>query len=395
MRRLIPFLLALLLIAALLRIEFFFTILYLFFAVYLLSRLWMQQAVKQLRAERRFTNRAFLGEAVEVQLRIENAGWLPVPWVEVCDTFPVELRAPSFFRQVLPLGAHEQRTFRYTLDCRKRGYYKIGPLQLKTGDLLDAATAEDVVIAPEHLIVYPQVLPLDKLGLPTHSPLVALPAQARIFEDPARIMGVRDYHAGDSLRRIHWTASASAGRLLVKQYQPSIARETLICLDLDPDNYELRRRYTAPELAIVAAASLASHITERERLPVGLATQAFDPLADAPVTFSLPPRRERAHLMGILETLARVQLAEKQPPFPDFLRRQSVARAWGTTIVVISGSASASLFDTLIYLKRSGFAVALLLAQPRRLPEELEGMAGLVGIPIYPLWNPGDVGAIQ
>ncbi|NIN74493.1 MAG: DUF58 domain-containing protein, partial [Xanthomonadales bacterium] len=98
---------------------------------------------------------------------------------------------------------------------------------MQTGDLLGIERRSVARAEPSYLTVYPRVVPLQKLGLPTRSPLVALPAGAHLFEDPARVMGVRDYQPGDSPRRIHWTATASAGRLLVKQYQPAIARETL------------------------------------------------------------------------------------------------------------------------------------------------------------------------
>ena len=304
MRNFVPFLLILFVIAALLRVDFFFTIVYLFFAVYLLSRLWTPRTVKHLHVQRRFVNRAFPGDSVKVDLTVHNVGWLPIPWLEVHESLRVELTAPPFYREVVSLGPRERRHFYYTLHCRRRGYYPIGPLTMQTGDLLGIVRPSQVQAAPDHVIVYPRVVPLQQLGLPTRSPQVALPARSPLFEDPARVMGVRDYQRGDSPRRIHWTATASAGRLLVKQYQPSIARETLICLDLNQEDYERRQRYTATELAIVVAASIANHIVVREGLPVGLTTEAWDPLLDDRARFFLPPRSERAHLMSLLEVLA-------------------------------------------------------------------------------------------
>jgi len=245
-------------------------------------------------------------------------------------------------------------------------------------------------VAPEHVIVYPRVVPLQQLGLPTRSPLAALPARLHLFEDPARVMGVRDYQRGDSPRRIHWTATASAGRLLVKQYQPAIARETLICLDLDQEDYERRQQYTATELAIVVAASIANHIIVREELPAGLITEAFDPLSEEQSQFLLPPRSERAHLMSLLEVLARVQIATESS-FVDLLRRESVKLSWGTTLSVITGRESEALFDTLVYLRRAGFAVALILVQSTRPSAELQKRADLLGVPVHRVWRERDL----
>jgi uncharacterized protein (DUF58 family) len=398
MRNFVPFLLILFVIAAFLRVDFFFTIVYLFFAVYLLSRVWTRRTVNCLRVQRRFTDRAFCGEQVTVDTVVHNAGWLPIPWLEVHESLPVELTVPPFYREVVTLRPRERRRFHYTLHCRRRGYYPVGPLRMQTGDLLGIVRQAQAQVEAEHVIVYPRVVPLQQLGLPTRSPLVALPARWHLFEDPARVMGVRDYQQGDSLRRIHWTAtarlsslkSASVGRLLVKQYQPAIARETLICLDLDEAGYERRQRYTATELAIVVAASIANHIIVREGLPAGLATEAWDPLSDDRARFFLPPRSERAHLMSLLEVLARVQIAPGTS-LADLLRRESVKLSWGTTLSVITGRESEELFDTLVYLRRAGFAVALILVQPAHPSAQLQKRADLLGVPIHRVWRERDL----
>ena len=246
------FLVTLFIIAAYLRVEFFFTLLYLFLIVYLLARVWARRSLVRLRTHRQYTDHAFFGDQVLVDAVVQNASWLPVPWLELHESLPVQLTTPPFHRAVVSLGSREKTRFQYTLHCRQRGYYAIGPLTLQTGDLLGMIGRSQVQLPPQTIIVYPQILPLHQLGLPTHSPMVALPATSHLFEDPTRVMGVRDYQQGDSPRRIHWTATASADRLLVKQYQPSIARETLICLDLNEDDYGARQRLTATELSIAS-----------------------------------------------------------------------------------------------------------------------------------------------
>jgi uncharacterized protein (DUF58 family) len=207
-------------------------------------------------------------------------------------------------------------------------------------------------------------------------------------------MGVRDYQWGDSPRRIHWTATASTGRLLVKRYQPSIARETLICLDLNQGDYGNRQLHTATELAIITSATIAHHITIREKLPVGLATQAYDPLSDEFAKFYLPPRSERAHLMGVLEVLARVQIAP-MPPFVDLLRQSSLNLSWGTTLLVITGGLNEALIDNLIRLRRAGFAVALILVQPKHVSAEDQARAELLSVPIHYVWSESNLEAWQ
>jgi uncharacterized protein (DUF58 family) len=391
MTDLIPFLLLLFVIAAFLRVDFFFTVVYLLLTVVLISRVWVQRAASQLSAAREFTPRAFPGDRVAVDLTVRNAGWLPVPWLEVDESRSVEL-ASSPFQRVVSLGRREERTFAYTVVCRRRGVHPIGPLTLRTGDLLGVARRRFVRLEADHVIVYPRVVPLRQLGLPTRSPHVALPATAHLFEDPARIMGVRGYQRGDSQRRIHWPATARTGQLLVKQYQPAIARETLVCLSLNREDYARRTWYSATELAIVVAASIANHVILREKLPAGLLTEAWDPLAEETVPFSLPMRSERAHLMSILEVLARVEVAP-DAVFVDLLRRQSVKLPWGTTLTVVTGRGDQAMLNTLVYLRRAGFAISLVLVQPGDPADALQDQADLLGIPVHRVWREADLEA--
>ena len=390
MTGLVAFMLISLVIASLLRVDFFFSIVYLFFLAYVLSRLWVRWMCKGLRVERRFVDHAFFGDEVTVRLDVHNATWLPVPWLALHESLPVQLATPSGYRRVLGLGPRGRREFQYALHCRQRGYYSVGPLSIETGDLLGIARTGRMQIPSEYMIVYPKIVSLEQLGLPTHSPQVALPAASPLFEDPTRLMGVRDYQRGDSPRRIHWTATASAGRLLVKRYQPAIARDTLICLDMDRDGYGQRQQYSASELAIVVAASIAHHIAVRERLPVGLTTEAQDPLVDTSVRFFLPPRRERTYVMQVLEVLARVQMTQGTP-LAQLLRRGSADLSWGTTIVVITGRESTALFDNLVYLRRAGFVVSLVLVQPTRPSADLQRHADLANVPVHRVWHERDL----
>lgn len=390
MQRFGPFLFILLLIAIVLRLNMFFAVLYLFLALASMSYFWMRRREKHVYANRNFVDRAFFGDRVRVELRVHNSSWLPIPWLQLHESLPIDLFSPPLKGRVISLRPHERWQMSYTLSCRRRGYYAIGPLVMTTGDVLGLVRNSTMQVAPDHLIIYPKILPLHRLGLPTHSPLVVLPTRSPLFEDPSRVTGVRDYQRGDSPRRIHWTATASTGRLLVKQYRPAIARETLICLDLDEEDYERRQRFTATELAIVVAASVAHHIIVQEGLPAGLTTEALDSVTEQQVRFFLPPRSERTHLMRLLETLARTQMVQ-ETSFLDLLRRASVRLAWGATLLVITGRESTVLFDTLVQLQRAGFAVALVLVQPTHPADDLRKRAELLSLPIHRVWQERDL----
>lgn len=382
-------------LAVLLRVEFFFYILYLLFGVYFLARAWTSRNLGRLAYKRVFSRRVFLGERIPVELQIANGGLLPIPWLKVSESLPIELKSPASYRQVTSLAPRERVVLRYELNGRQRGYYRLGPLYLSTGDVLgigDSETRERDSHA-DHLTVYPEIVPLHKLGLPSHTPFGTLHSKDRIFEDPTRITGVRDYFPGDSFRHINWKTSASTGKLQVKQYEPAISLETAIYLNLNKGEFQQGGWRRATELAIVVAASIAAHLAE-ERQAVGLRTNGRDPLAVQDGTIGLPVRKGRAHLMGILDILARVQ-AGPGCPFVGLLRRESLDLPWGSTAVAITSRESEELFPSLIQMQRRGFNVVLILVAPDRAFRSTRARARQLGIQAYRITRREDMSVWQ
>lgn len=394
MSALVSFLVVLLLLAALLRIDFFFYLFYLVVGLVVLGRWWAQRAVRVVTYERRFPERVFWGERPDVRLDIRNKGYLPVLWLHVHDSLPIELRSPNFFQQALSLLPGEQVSFSYQLECRRRGYYPLGPLALEAGDLLGTTRISLAYTSPDTLVVYPRIIPLRELGLPSRTLYGSLRSKQRIFEDPTRVMGVRDYVPGDSLRQVAWKTSAVVGRLQVKRYQPAIALDTTIFVDLDKRDYSQMRLWVATELAIVVAASVASWLVER-RQAVAVGTNGRDPLAAGeegaearPAT--LRPRKGRDALMRILDLLARVEMSDG-PDFPAFLQRETSRLAWGSTIVVVTGRVREELFEALARLRKSGFSVVLISVDPSTAFQAIRKRAGTIGVPSYEVWEEAEL----
>ena len=391
---------AMVFLAASFRITFFYYVLYVFLLVALLARLWVRRAWKRLEITRAFDDHVFLDETVRLRLRLANTGRLPVPWVRVEDKLPRRLSHEDAYRAVVSLLPHESRTLEYQFRAGRRGYYPVGPIQVELGDVFGFYTRSMSTAAPSYLTVYPKILTMQQLGLPSKSPFGSLKTHEIIYEDPARVVGVRDYVQGDSLRKVNWKASAALGRLQVKKLEPAITLDTMLFLNLNTEEYDLAYADGATELAITVAASLASHLSEL-RQPVGLisngrdlaatdqdeapeaprgllAPQPWDvdrrgvnelgfavPGSHAPrerPSIAVPPGKGRAHLMRVLEALARAQ-ARHGTPLASLLRQQAVRLPWGSTVVVITWGRAMGLVEALVNLRKAGFNVVLVLVR--------------------------------
>lgn len=384
------FIFALFLAAAFMNLDFIFYILYIFFGIYLLGKLWIRRAMRAIHHQRVLpTDHAFLHEVLQAKLEIVNTGWPPLPWLHLRDTLPVSLHIPSSFHRVISLHPHERVTFTYQLHCRRRGYYRLGPLSLRAGDLFGVAQEVQQQDELQPLTVYPKIIPLRHISLPSQSPFGELPSRQRIFEDPTRVIGVRDYTSSDSLRRINWKASANVGRLQVKKYEPAISLETVLFLNLNSEEYDLRSRTDASELAIVIAASVANHLVEK-RQKVGLVTNGLDPLTTEGQAVMLSPRKGRGHLMKVLEVLARVE-AGSTSPFIELLRQKSVILSWGTTAIIITPQETPDLLAAVLRLRQQGFHVVLVIVEMGGNFNQTRQRAAQIGIPAYHIWRESEL----
>ncbi len=390
MINLLPLVVALLLIAGLLRVSFAFHALYILFGLYILASLWSRQAGDGIRVRRTYDTRALHGDTLTVRIEIENRTLWPVPWLRVHERLPVALAAPPFFARLVSLLPRERCELTYQLHCRQRGYYQIGPLQLSTGDVFGLRTHERELGAPAHLTVYPKIVALDELGLPSKSPFGHLRTQQPLYEDPSRVVGVRDYQSGDSLRKINWKTSAAAGRLQVKKLEPAMTLQTVLLVNLNLDEYERQDAYYATELAIVIAASIANHLAGL-RQEVGLVTNGRDPLGDSAVS-GVAARKGRGHLVQVLELLGRVE-ASIGADFCTLLREQMAHLPWGATLVVITGRESEELWETLLALRRAGFSVEVVFCNyPSRFGyDQAQGKGASLGFRCHRVWKEEDM----
>lgn len=352
--------------------------------------LWAQvrSGERHVRVTRVAPTRAFVGDQPVVMLRAQNTGWWSQPIVEIRDTVPdaLALQDGARTRLVTAVGRRSTETMTYHLHCRRRGYHAVGPGVAAVRDVFGLMQRWLPDMAVDHVIVYPEIVPMQALGLPARGPLPVVAHRSALVEDPARFAGVRDYLVGEEARRIEWLASARSTSLLAKLYEPAVTRDTMVCVDLT------RRRYRSGpagvELAIVAAASILHHVLTIERLEAGLYTHAHDPLA----VDGRPPvvgvGAGTGHLMAQLEVLARVA-GTTDEGFVDGLERTSLSLPFGATLVVVTGSVSPELERQLARLQRRGLVPTVIQADARTL------WPGIAGVPVYVVGRNADLARLK
>lgn len=372
--------------------------------------IWARYCLNDLRFQRSLSEKQVLfGEEITLSHAVENGKLLPLPWLEIDDTIPSTLTIKgqkvyttmvnnqTMLSSLFSLRWYERVTRRYTVQCYRRGVYTFGPTTLRSGDIFGFIERQARFNTLQYLLVYPLVAPLTSFGLPARHPFGERRAPRRLLEDPSRTIGVREYAYGDSMRRIHWKATARTTQLQSKVYEPTTTYTMAIFLNIvvrldayygiNPD---------VQELSISAAASVSGWAID-QGYAVGLYANTIMSMPDEDIQFAqqeadsptlgariqaqlkrrrihIPPSSSPEQRKRIMEALARTQ-SYFGSGIEDVIQAEHTRLPVGSTIVIITGSLGEQLVDALTQLQRRGHSLAILFVGSTPPPIKLAGIA--------------------
>jgi uncharacterized protein (DUF58 family) len=336
-----------------------------------ISWLWGRYCLDGLSYSRAYSSEAVaFGEEVTLSVTIVNRKLLPLAWLEIEDELPDTVtllrgdllpswkRGRGILRQLLSLRWYERVTRRYHLRCATRGPQIFGPVELRSGDLFGLAKRRLALPLRQSVLVYPKVVPVETLGLPSRFPLGDDRSPNRLFQDPLRVAGIRPYTQGDSIRHVHWKASARVGMLQVKTFDPSATLRAMLFLNVTTTTDAWGGVYEdLLELAICVAASLANHLAG-QRSQFGMAANTLLPGTAGPA--QAPASRSPRQLTALLHILALIEPLMAYP-FARLLATERKRVPAGATIVVITGVVDDRLLEQAHAYRAGGHPVTLLL----------------------------------
>lgn len=242
--------------------------------LWLLAYLWVRALAGGLHLNRQArAPAATAGQLVEERLNLRNDSRLPAVWVEIIDRSS-NLLDP--IKLVSGVGGRSSRTRWPRHRFSRRGVYSLGPTRIRTGDPFGVFSLTTENPSSESLIV---LAPTVEIRRPRSARSGWAGEGAANSRSAARVVsqaGVQEYVAGDSLRRIHWPATAHRGKLVVRQLESITSRDWWILLDLDRSAHVGTGLDSTLELGVVTAASLVS-MGSREGRKVGLACFGSEP----------------------------------------------------------------------------------------------------------------------
>lgn len=313
--------------------------------------------------------RAFFGEELPFTVEIENAKPLPLAWLEAEDSVPSDLEivggpavvgfepGRAHLRQLVALRWYERVRLTYTLRCVSRGAFQLGPVRLRSGDPFGFSAREATLHVYDRLLVYPRLVPIEGLGLPSRHPFGEARDSRRLFPDTARMAGVRPYAAGDSPRHIHWKASARTQQLQTRIFEPTTSHTLMLYVNLASfEGYWWASLNKAQlELSITAAASIVQWGLDQD-YHVGVSTNGAP--SGGGEELGVSPAGDPEQLVRALEMLARVSIFARTP-LERLLARDRARLPWGTTVVIVSAVFPAPVLEAVESLASLGHVATL------------------------------------
>ena len=357
--------------------------------IWITGKHWPRYAFRRLSYSRNLERRrAFIGDEIDYHITVNNDKLLPMIWLDISDTFPLGLQTAGTYQRGIGAEAeldhrittsllpYQRVTWRYRVRCRARGYHRIGPARMRSGDMFGLTSAEHNVNDVDYLLVYPRIVDLERLMVPWERPLGESKGRRFIQDDPNRFVGLRDYMPSDPLKRIDWKATARHGKVEARIYEPAATRHMLIALNArtgDAAWQGSNRRLF--ERAVTVAASVAE-FAQREDYTFGLVSNAIASYSSK--WMSVPPGSGRLQLEAVLESLAMAG------PFwvtelSSILRAETDDLQSRATVVLVTALLSGAVLREAEEIRRRGHRVIIFYAGDggpgpfaERLPVEIQ-----------------------
>jgi uncharacterized protein (DUF58 family) len=308
--------------------------------------------------------RVLEGEAVEVRLRL--AARATVDWLELEFRVPARARMlEGEQRLVLRLVASEVRTLRYRVQYPRWGVYPVGALRLLGAHRLFTVRSSAERDPARLVRVYPHLARLRRLV----KPLATRPASGSrptgAGGEGIEFAELREFRAGERVRRVNWRASARRGRLLVSDRLPE--RSSDVVLFLDSLTEAATEEESTLDFAVRAVATLAGeYLRQRDR--VGLLSFGGE------LEWVLPSAGARQHYRIIDAVLSSESARLFRWRDPSLIPRRVLPPQ--SLIVALTPLLDWRVNRALLNLRARGYDLALIEIDPLRFAEHARAIYG-------------------
>ena len=262
---------------------------------------------------------------------IENRKWFPLPVIHVSfrtktglefeNTENMVVSDTTVRREVFSLLWNQRVTRKLNFRGKARGHYFIQSAEINVYNLL--MTNDYYLELPQNtdLYVYPKQANTEKLNLLLTSIYGTVQSRQRYQEDMLSFAGIREYQAGDEMKRINWKASAKTGDMLVNLYDSMASLKC--CIILDVSDKGIWKELDVAEEGISLTSSLAARIL-RQGGDVAVYSNGAMAVDAFRKQIQIPMGKDAYKLHAINEGLSEIDLNRETMDMEDLIEQMRV-----------------------------------------------------------------------
>ena len=260
-----------------------------------------------------FPESGTVGEPLTLSYRVRAAGWFARYGIELHEAFG-SIGPTAYFPKVS--GESEVK---FSFIPRTRGCWALQDLAIESRYPLGLSRSRRAIVqtaskgVPAELVIYPSFTTMHWLPVIGEANPHAELRSTRLRGGHEEFFSVRAHRPEDSLRAIHWRASARAGELIVKEYERQLNQQIWIVLELSEDEHVGAESASTFEYMIHIAHSVAIKAREAS-IPFGLIYDSGEKIE------RIGPGLDRGTYLQLRDALARVN-PRAQPALTSHLDR--------------------------------------------------------------------------
>ncbi len=206
-------------------------------------------------------NRVTTGDNIHVKLRIKNTG-PAIQCLEIEDLIPPYVNvSEGSNKAILTLKEAEEYDLEYQIICPYRGRFEFKGVWIRAKDFMDFYTQQTEIKLITPISVTSEIESSKGLKIaPRKTRNWIGMIKARRVGVGTEFFGIREYVAGDELRKINWKASARRDQLMTNEFESECSGDVTIMLDARTETNVGNTDENTVEHGVRAASTIASHI---------------------------------------------------------------------------------------------------------------------------------------
>lgn len=319
--------------------------------------------------ERSFdTVHANFGQSIHMIEKISNNKLLPIPWLKIESRIDNGLKFGlqedlnilhgEFHISAFCMLPYTRIIRTHNVKCVKRGYYHLKSAALTCSSITGWNSSIKDEETNAQVYVFPRLLTIPEINLPSHSWQGERVVRRWILEDPFIKAGVREYTTSDPMKNINWKASARFGNLFVNRYDPTAQHKLMILLNVDtkPDQWTITDEPERVEYGISLAATILEYAF-RNLIEVGFGSNSF--LKDmAKMPIRIAPASGTPQRTIIMRNLARMGIL-RSISFSTMLEQELERNSSNMDYLLITAVVNEEIADRIRLLRRKDNAVEI------------------------------------